>query len=479
MATVEDYGAVGDGVTDDRTAFSAMAAATGGLIAVMEKEYFVNGLFLNMGRVQIVGARKPVMNAAKNALTSGSVLVGSVTINALDIEVSDFGVDRGVTRSDVTGDGLIVNAPPGMTGRSARINRISSMGDGDGLASSSPTHAILCEGFERIEAEDNDVARHYYGLVAKSRNGRIRNTTGYLITDVTVYPKSDTPDVAGNVADGSASCLLVEGTKSQAAAGNDQHDAVRPHGSTLGISNIVVKDTSTKLGRSAVRVFGGSEANSAVNVHIDGWEALSSWDGCILEGYTKDCSIRNGSAVNVARSPVKISGNSKNFLIDGVQDTVTSDAPRIDVLDIASGATGAWDNIGARGKAMRILYPIGPVVGGKRSGTAKIYGEGTPVCSNGATPGDVPFCISILPGNYCQFKGKVNVAGHAGGPIVSMAADFNFGDQKFFPVVGIVSVGGATSYTTVLGWVQGHDVLILTKPAGLVAVDFSGVGFLL
>jgi len=62
----------------------------------------------------IRGTRMPVLNTAGNALTAGSIIIGTLILSGDNIELSDFGVDRGTVAnaanfSGATGDALVVH----------------------------------------------------------------------------------------------------------------------------------------------------------------------------------------------------------------------------------------------------------------------------------------------------------------------------------------------------------------------------------
>ena len=198
--TVEDFGAVGDGVTNDNAAFVAMLAATGGTIRMLAKEYKVNQLNITAyAQVTIIGEAMPQPNAALTQLKNGTVFIGGIYVEANNVHVENFGLDFGTGRVVTATDGIVLNAKPGEAGNIAYVSSVSSLGIGGVLLS----HGVLVQGYDYATVQDVFSANHGYGVVVKGRNTIIDTIHIRNVIQAGVFIKGDYGVFAGGVGDGS------------------------------------------------------------------------------------------------------------------------------------------------------------------------------------------------------------------------------------------------------------------------------------
>lgn len=449
-ATVEDFGAVGDGVTDDRAAFTAMAAAKGGLIVFLDKRYNVNGLSLSATTLAIRGMRKPSANAAFTALENGSVLIGNVTIRATSVSLRDFGVDAGSgTGLASTTEGLVVDAPTGQLGKQASARNLAILGS----LETSATHSLLVEGFDETSIEDIDAALRHYGVVVKGRGGFVRKVRAYRMGTAAVFIKSDVSASAGGVSDGTVQRMSVSGVVHQANSSNNTAFGVYVLASTASLTGVIVRDVQQSFGLAPVRVAGGGVSTlNAAAVQVSDIRGDNPVTGLDLFGYTYDVKARGIKVTNPSSgNAVQTSGNSTNWSINDV-DLLISD-PAITATSPASlSGSGAWDNFSVRNpyRTMTIAYSA-TVVSGTHSGDVVCAGEGAPTMAanwSGTAAGYIPLKATRIPGtNLVHLMGAASPTTGAGAVACTLPAGCR--PAATVDVPSINGGSGAVSYTRI------------------------------
>ena len=100
--SVKDFGAIGDGTTNNYTAFqNAVAAipAAGGILLIPAGTYYLGntGILISRSNITIVGEGMPRIADNNLSLVGGTILQGPVIIDGNNITVQDLGVDSGTT----------------------------------------------------------------------------------------------------------------------------------------------------------------------------------------------------------------------------------------------------------------------------------------------------------------------------------------------------------------------------------------------
>jgi hypothetical protein len=475
MRTVEDFGAVGGGIVNDHDAFMAMHSATGGTIRLLDKAYLVNDFILTADVINIIGAKKPTTKADKSKLENGSIMIGRVFLRALNGAAEKVGFDTGPAHGLPITDGFIFDSKVGQPGKFLRINAIASLGSGV----STTTHAVLLEGWDSFEVNDVDVSEHNYGVVCKSRNGRINGVRGNNINIATVYVKSDVmdggqADVPANVTD-----VKVSDVQGVNAVGNTTSSAVYVQGSTAVAATIQIDNVTQTNGHAALRVYGASVSNYVNGVtasNITGIGTKFGWDDY---GWTYETMVSNLRGDNLTTGQLwSTTANSVNWKLTGAVLTITD--PVLNALTSAAAClgSGSYSGVTVRNayQTMEIAASLigGAIRHGSRAGNVKVSGEGNLTMANGAVASLtlVP-AASLCPDNDISLTGEINVQSLAAATFATLSGSLNFGLEKKFSVVAQKT---DNTYMNVSVYASGTSLLLLGHPvSGIKTVDLSGV----
>lgn len=361
--TVDDppFNAVGDGVTDDKPAFLAMAQATGGIIRMKAKAYNIGNLTLT-GYTQVIiqGDGQPQPTADFSRLQGGSIMVGGVYIGANAAIVEDCGVDSGTGRGFTTGsntDGLVVNAPTNATGNAVRICRVSSLGPGE----SGTTHGILLQGFTSAVVDGAYCAERDYGLVVKCHNASVSNVSGDNIQTALVFAKSDTPQYGGNVADATACNFSITNVNNRCSSSNTTSSAVYVNSSTATISKVAINTIYQQGGHSPVRLQGSGVLGgpSVGSVTCDTVVSDQPQYGFYAAGYTYDWQALGLVCSNPATGSLfSIDSPSMNWKVVNGSLLISNSAISSNVAGTANGSMGLFDNISVRNPYRNMLIVV-------------------------------------------------------------------------------------------------------------------------
>lgn len=476
LRTVEDFGAVGDGVTDDKAAFLAMHTATGGTIRLLDKPYFVNNLILSAPVINIIGSRKPIYNSDLTALESGSgsILIGRVFLRATVGNGENFGVDNGSAHGLPVTDGFIFDSLVGLPGKFLRLDSITSLGTGQVNA----THGVLTEGWDACDIRNIDTAEHTYGLVVKNRNGIVNGVRGRNIRIATCYVKSDI--MGGGQADVPATVVNVQVSNVQGVniSTNDTTSAVYVHASTDRLSNVQVNNVTQTYGHAALRVYGTALATPTVGVSASNITSTGTKFGLDLFGWTYDTQVSNLYADNPTTGQCwTTTANSTNWTVNTATLIVTDAALNALTTAAVCLGQGAYDQFTVRNPflTMAIAGALTTISHGVRNGQVVVFGEGALTLNNGAIPfaGAIVPAVSLCPDNDISLTGQINVQALTATTMVTLTGSMSFGPQKFFPATAQKT---DNTYVTVNLFSSGTNLLLLGYPvAGLKLIDISSV----
>lgn len=474
LRTVEDFGAVGDGLTNDSAAFLAMHAATGGTIRLLDKAYFVSSLILTASVINIIGARKPVWNTALTALESGSIIIGRVTLRATVGNAEKFGVDNGSSHAMPITDGFVFDPPVGQTGKFLRLNSITSLGAGQ----ANSTHAVLTEGWDSFDFRDIDVAEHTYGLVCKNRNGHIDGVRGKNVRIATCYVKSDS--LTGGSADVPATVnnVQVSNVQGDNVSTNDTTSAVYVHASTDRLSNVQVNNVIQRYGHAALRVYGTALLTPAISVTASNILGVSTKYGFEDFGWTFDTTVSNLHADNPTTGLCWSTTANSVYWVVNVATLVISD-PALNALTTAANClgTGSYDQFTVRNAflTMAVAGTLTNISHGVRSGQIVVFGEGNLTLNNGAVAlsGGIVPALALCPDNDISLTGDIDVQSLTASTMVTLGGSMVFGPKRFFTAVAQKT---DLSYVSVNLFASGTNLLLLGYPvAGLKSIDISPV----
>ncbi|EML8904807.1 hypothetical protein HV332_06815 [Escherichia coli] len=163
--TPDQFGAKGDGTTDDTTAINAAiaeCASTGKTLLLLNKRYVWNGPTISTDKISVMGVRRPSPDATLSKLENGSIIVGTMIFSGTRVQVQNFGVDHGSATFTSGGDALVLSA----TGKNGLFGIIRNC-VGLGRNPSDAYHAILCEGYKYSTVRDIIGCQNLYGYAQK------------------------------------------------------------------------------------------------------------------------------------------------------------------------------------------------------------------------------------------------------------------------------------------------------------------------
>lgn len=282
---VKDYGAVGDGVADDKAAIEAAAAAvpaSGGVLRIPSGTYYSpTGFLFSRDNLTIVGDGMPRVAGDLNSLVGGTILQGTVLIDGNNITVDGFGADHGITysnahKSGAGGDGLVIH-PVGLSTVKQNINVRNVIGltrIGDYTDPNAAFHAVLIEGLRHGSADNVVGVGGWFGVVFKVADFNIGKVTGRENDSASVYLKSnsygpvdrvniDSVVVSNYVARGFVG-LLIQSSDAELQAvtvGNvtvmEGMNAVRVEGEVLQpCTSVAIGNIATRNGSTGISVRG-------------------------------------------------------------------------------------------------------------------------------------------------------------------------------------------------------------------------------
>lgn len=478
LPTVEDYGAVGDGVANDLAAMLAMHAALG-YIRLQKKTYRATPqLSLQGDRICIYGAGKPAPNANNTALVdgTGSIIIGTVFLRASYFELHDFGNDVGDTRGfGSLQEGFVFDARANTSGVRANMSNVASMGPTGAVSS----HGMLNEGFESGDIRDIDIYNHNYGLVLKSRNFKVRGVRGVNVKVASVYLKSSLPAVAGDVQSGLVNNIEVTGVISTTnAAGSPQAPGlgVWVHAEGVPATNVKVSQVYHVGGRAGFRatadgtqyVAGVMLSDLSTDSTILGWEIFGTIYECQGSGF----NIVNPSSAQF----VQCDTATRNWQFNDITLVITS-GTITDTQAAILGGIGSWDNLVVRNNVvanMTLSYNWANVRGGRKQGNVVISGEGTLPLQNGAVAaaGEVVPRVDVRDDNAIALTGGVGLRAATSQAIAALGGGLSFGPNRFYNLVG----RSGSAYRSVPVIVSGTTLTVLdTAYTDIDALDLSGV----
>ncbi|HCM9501965.1 hypothetical protein L8P89_00490 [Enterobacter roggenkampii] len=424
---VEDFGAVGDGVAIDTPAVVAMISALG-YARFQAKRYNLTGWQFTGARLALIGTKAPEYFVG--ALLNGTVLIGMKNHSVTDAYLSDLG-HVGIT------DGIVINSGVGgANAGSLYVNNVIGVGTGE----SGSSHAQLYQGFNNVRIDRVEGNDSQYGVVVKSRRGFINNVTLRNTRTAGLFIKGDTGAPSGDVANGAAANILIDGVNSINTIANTGCSALFIQSSTDLVSKIIASKVRSIYGKTGLELAGGGtgalQTNSVIVSDIIAEATASS--GILVTGNASDFIIQKVISINPANgSGFTIQGSAINGMISDV-NLIISDATITSALaGFIDGTAMKLGPVMVRNPYRKMAVQIGrgKVNPGTLVGDVSYSGDGNIAILNGAAWGATVPSIETREGNAAIFHGSILTTG------VTVAASPIIGTLPFaYPVSTIVEV---------------------------------------
>lgn len=202
---VLDYGAIGDGVTNNYSAFTLAIAsipAAGGILYIPAGTYYLgtSGLLISRSNLTIIGEGMPQVSTNLYNLSGGTILQGTVVIDGNNIAVSSLGVDCGTTYVTARNSGNGIDALVIHNVAQTSINKNTNVRDVVGLTkiatstadATAAVHCVLLESLQYGSGDNIVGVGGWFGIVMKVSDFNFTNLIGCESDNVNVYLKSDT-----------------------------------------------------------------------------------------------------------------------------------------------------------------------------------------------------------------------------------------------------------------------------------------------
>lgn len=420
-ATVENWGAVGDGETNDLQSITAMATATGGHIRFMAKSYVTgNMIYSQFEKVTVEGAGQPLLNAARTGLFdgTGTVILGAMNLRARSVKVANLGQDTGVTRPGlVATDGIVANAPQTGLGGEVVFENVSSVGPDEAGFS----HGLLIQGFSNGRITNVVTGHRQFGVVSKSQNLNIDNVFGFNLRTANVYLKSDEGAVSGDVANGLADNNNVNNVVTLASGSNAEVAGVYVHASTVPLQGANISNVYQFGGGAPVKMAGaGTDVSNLVvtEVNVSNISSRNAQFGIQMIGFCIRFNINNVRATDPGSGRlVYMDGISRGYQITNVSGVYTN-SNNDTVPAIAFFGTGSFDNITVESPTLERIVQVpvaqlGNIRTGKVLGNARMNGDQALTGINGATAVAAPNAprIKVDVNSVLQLSGTFDLTG--------------------------------------------------------------------
>jgi hypothetical protein len=335
--SVKDFGAVGDGTTNDSTAFSlainAISAAGGGTLYVPEGVYKITSkIYKTVSNITIRGDGMPWYNGSSTALVGGTIIQGTVHLIGDSITVESLGIDCGSDvctsiNSGVAMDALILMDPT----RTIRYN--CTVRDVITLCKepTSTFHNFLLEGLSDSRFENLHAKNAQWGVVLKTQRSTADGLYAYDCSQAGLTIKSDT-GVNGSPANHT--------TVSNVVINNDGYPAAATciliYASTNDLYSCSLTNFATKNGVVGLKLLGDTRAtynNILNNIAISngvidsattfGFESFGAVaDICVSNLIVKD---------TVSNKSIKVWSDSLGISFDNVNASALNTADPLNV----------------------------------------------------------------------------------------------------------------------------------------------------
>lgn len=203
IINVKDYGATGNGTTDDSSFINAAVAAlpaSGGVLYFPNGTYHtLTGITINRSNFSMIGEGMPNVASNLQSLSGGTIIKGGVKIEGNNVTVknigSDFGIDySNAYKSGAGGDGFVIYQAS-QTSLIQNINIENVIGlcrIGNNLDANAAYHAVLIQSVKYGSAKNVKGVGGWYGVVLKVSDFNADGLSSLENDTAGVYLKSNT-----------------------------------------------------------------------------------------------------------------------------------------------------------------------------------------------------------------------------------------------------------------------------------------------
>ena len=315
--SVKDFGAVGDGTTNDTTAIlnaiTYIGSIGGGTVYFPNGRYVIKGLIYNTNYIStpgvtLRGEKMPCLSSNADRLEHGAIICGRFNVFADDFSVENIGFDLGKYEMDTnypgydslspnllgsTWDAFAFGQPNQASPLAARKNFRAQNVIGLLSRSASYGHAVLMEGFDGGFVDNVIGVYGIHGVVIKANNVRGGSIAGWMASGDNVIFKSDSYATGGNINIASVEARTIApnctpwSTPSVATYGLIINPATASFAGSIQIGNIKV------LGSQSALYISGNASYTANDIQIGNLMA-DGYTGSMTRavGYTSARAMR-------------------------------------------------------------------------------------------------------------------------------------------------------------------------------------------
>jgi len=423
---VEDYWLESDG-DNYSAAVKRMHADKGYARFLDKKTYNLTGLQMTITNMALLGGGRPRYSGGTAVPGTGTILIGMFNHSVTNARISDLG------HIAVT-DGIVVNSGVGSASPGKLyVENVLSVGTGEAGSS----HAQLYQGFNDVyihEAEGNDAQ---YGVVVKSRSGFVKNITCRNTRTSGIFIKGDQGVPSGNVANGAAADIIIDGLNVVNNSSNTGCSALFIQSSTDLASKVIASKIRATYGKTALEIAGGGTGALQTNSIIvsDIISEATATSAVLVTGNTSDFIIKGVLAINPSNgSAVNTGGSANNGLISDISLVISNSAITGTLAGFIDGTAMKLGQFMVRNPYRKMAVQIGRgrVNAGSLTGDVSYQGDGNIAVLNGAAWGATIPSVETREGNATVLHGSILTTG------VSIASSPVIGTMPFSIPVSMV-----------------------------------------
>ena len=262
IVSVLQFGAVGDGTTDNSAAFSAaidtISSAGGGILSIPRGVYKVaSRIYKTVSNITIIGDGMPWYNGSSTALVGGTVIQGTVHLIGDNISVQSLGVDCGVNVcASINGgtpmDALVLMDPTRAIRYNCTVRDVTTLCK----EPASACHNFLLEGLSDSRFENLHVKFGQWGVALKTQKSTVDGIYAYSCSQAGLVIKSDTGTLGSPCNNTTVSNVVVNNDGYTSAA-----NCILIYAATNDLYNCSLTNFTTKNGLVGLKLVGDTRAS--------------------------------------------------------------------------------------------------------------------------------------------------------------------------------------------------------------------------